>query len=63
MGRSCWYVGLVARDRQKFTYQLSGSEIPGIFEGKGKEDFQCSSLFTVYHRHMGFSEDEERRLQ
>ena len=44
--------------------KLSAREIPGVGleEGKGEEDLRCKSLFTVCHRRLGLSEDEETRL-
>ena len=43
--------------------KLSAKEIPGVKEGKSEEDLRCKSLFTVCHRCLGLSEDEETRLE
>ena len=43
--------------------KLSAREIPGVEEGKGEEHLRCKSLFTVYQRRLGLSEDDETRLK
>jgi len=43
--------------------KLSASEMPEKKEGNGEEDLQCSSLFTVCQRRLGFVEAEETRLE
>ena len=43
--------------------KLSAREMPGVEEGNGEEDLRCKSLFTVYQRRLGLSEDEETRLE
>ena len=63
-------VGLLERDRRRLDIlsvkkeaKLSAREIPGVKEGKGKEDLRCKSLFTVCQRHFGLPEDDETRLE
>ena len=63
-------VGLLERERRRLDIlsvkkkaKLSAREIPGVEEGKGEEDLRCKSLFTVCHRCLGLSEDEETRLE
>ena len=43
--------------------KLSAREIPGVEEGKGEEHLRFKSLFTVCHRRLGLSQDEETRLE
>ena len=43
--------------------KLSARDMPGVEEGKGEEDLRCKSLFTVCHRRLGLSEDDETRLK
>ena len=63
-------VGLLARERRRLDIlsvkkvaKLSAREIPEVEEGNGEEDLRCKSLFTVCHRRLGLSEDEETRLE
>ena len=39
--------------------KLSAREMPGVQEGKGEDDLRCKSFFTVCHRRLLLSEDEE----
>jgi len=63
-------VGLLERYRRKLDIlsvkkkaKLSAREIPEVEESKGEEDLLCKGLFTVCQRRLGFSEDDETRLE
>jgi len=63
-------LGLQERDRRRLDIlsvkkeaKLSAREIPGIEEGKGEDDLRCKTLFAVCQRRLGFSEDDETRLE
>jgi len=43
--------------------KMLAREMPGVEKGKGEEDLRCKSLFTVCHRRLGLSEDDETRLE
>jgi len=42
--------------------RLSVRTLAEVKVGRGEEDLQCKSLFIVYQRRRGLSEDEETKL-
>ena len=67
--RVVYWVVLLARERRssdmlsvKKEARLSARALAEVEVGRGEEDLRCKSLFIVYQRHRGLSEDEETRL-
>ena len=42
--------------------RLSARALTEVEVGRGEEDLRCKSLFIVYQRRRGLSEDEETKL-
>ena len=62
-------VELLARERRsldilsvKKEARLSARALTEVEVGRGEEDLRCKSLFIVYQRRRGLSEDEETKL-